>query len=132
MKRSKFTITVLTIIVLLIGGICLYNLDASLIKKQYRQKYPVTENISSEPKMEEMTTEQGKQSDSEIFEQAYKTKDWATIEKLGNKGYTKAYYPLALYYFNLGEAVDCKKWSQKAINAGVQTEAAKKLINEIQ
>ena len=71
-------------------------------------------------------------SDSEIFEQAYKAKDWATIEKLGNKGYTKAYYPLALHYYNKGEAVDCKKWSQKAINAGVQTEAAKKLLNEVQ
>lgn len=71
-------------------------------------------------------------SDAEIFEQAYKAKDWATIEKLGNKGYTKAYYPLALHYYNKGEAVDCKKWSQKAINAGVQTEAAKKLLNEAQ
>ena len=71
-------------------------------------------------------------SDAEIFEQAYMAKDWATIEKLGNKGYSKAYYPLALHYYNKGEAVDCKKWSQKAINAGVQTEAAKKLLNEVQ
>lgn len=71
-------------------------------------------------------------SDAEIFEQAYKAKDWATIEKLGNKGYSKAYYPLALHYYNEGEAVDCRKWSQKAINAGVQTEAAKKLLNEVQ
>lgn len=71
-------------------------------------------------------------SDAEIFEQAYKAKDWVTIEKLGNKGYSKAYYPLALHYYNKGEDVDCKKWSQKAINAGVQTEAAKKLLNEVQ
>lgn len=71
-------------------------------------------------------------SDAEIFEQAYKAKDWVTIEKLGNKGYSKAYYPLALHYYNKGEDIDCKKWSQKAINAGVQTEAAKKLINEVQ
>lgn len=71
-------------------------------------------------------------TDAEIFEQAYKAKDWKTIEKLGNKGYAKAYYPLALHYYNTGVAAECEKWSRKAINAGVQTEAAKKLLNEVQ
>lgn len=69
---------------------------------------------------------------SEVFEQAYKAKDWKTIEELGNKGYAKAYYPLALHYYNTGVATECEKWSRKAINAGVQTEAAKKLLNEVQ
>ena len=79
-----------------------------------------------------VTQTEPKKSDDEIYAQAKAAGDWATIERLGNKGYAKAYYSLALHYYNKGEAVDCKKWSQKAINAGVQTEAAKKLLNEVQ
>lgn len=73
-------------------------------------------------------------SDEEIFEQAYKAKekDWATIEKLGNKGYSKAYYPLAFRYYNLGNATGCEKWAKRAIEAGVQTEDAKILLKKIE
>jgi hypothetical protein len=71
-------------------------------------------------------------SDAEIFEQAYKAKDWVTIEKLGNKGYSKAYYPLAFRYYNLGNATGCEKWAKRAIEAGVQTEDAKILLKKIE
>lgn len=71
-------------------------------------------------------------SDAEVFEQAYKAKDWKTIEKLGNKGYAKAYYPLAYHYRDIGYENDCKKWANKAIESGIQVESAKKLLKSIE
>ena len=132
MKRSKFTFTVvLTTVVLVMGVIYFSNLNTPIIKSSTGKSIQSETTISSKPEKKEQP-ETKAQSNAEIFEQAYKAKDWATIEKLGNKGYSKAYYPLALHYYNKGEDVNCKKWSQKAINAGVQTEAAKKLLNEVQ
>lgn len=71
-------------------------------------------------------------SDAEVFEQAYKAKDWKTIEELGNKGYAKAYYPLAYHYRDIGYENDCKKWANKAIESGIQVESAKKILKSIE
>lgn len=72
------------------------------------------------------------QSDAEVFEQAYKAKDWKTIEELGNKGYAKAYYPLAHHYRDIGYENDCKKWANKAIESGIQVKSARKLLKSIE
>ena len=48
------------------------------------------------------------------------------------KEYSKAYSPLAVRYYNLGNATSCEKWAKRAIEAGVQTEDAKILLKKIE
>ena len=71
-------------------------------------------------------------TDAELYSEAKGKKDYATIEYLGNRGYAPAYYDLAWYYRDLGNAAECEKWAQKAIDAGVNTEEAKKLLKYIE
>lgn len=133
MKRSKFTFTVvLTIVALVVGAIYFSNLNTPIIKSNTGKSIQSETTISSKTEKKQTETRNDMLSDTEIFEQAKTEGDWATIEKLGNKGYSKAYYPLALHYYKIGNLSYCKKWCQKAINAGVQTEAVKKLLSEVQ
>lgn len=131
MKRSNFTFTVvLTTVVLVMGVIYFSNLNTPIIKSSTGKNIQSETTISGKTEKKDTVTKQGMLSDSEIFEQAKAAGDWATIEKLGNKGYSKAYYPLALHYYNIGNISNCEKWSNMAIKAGVQTEEAEKLLNE--
>lgn len=86
-----------------------------------------TDSISiSEETVHEMPSE------AEIFEQAYKNKNWVIIEQLGNKGYVHAYYPLALHYYQISNFKSCEAWASKAIRAGVDISKASGLFTEIE
>ena len=85
--------------------------------------------VDKKPEKQEKT-ELKPLTDAELFAKAKSANDWSTIESLGNKGFSPAYYVLALHYWNIGNAGLCKKWAQKAVNAGVQVEAAKRLLSE--
>lgn len=70
-------------------------------------------------------------SNDEVYQQALKSKDWPTIEKLANKGYSKAYYQLAQWYFSKKNYTSAKKWANKAVKAGVSVKESKKIVNQI-
>lgn len=70
-------------------------------------------------------------TDDEIFQQALRKKDWSTIERLANKGYSKAYYQLAQWYFDKKNYTIAKKWANKAINTGINIADSKKIVNSI-
>ena len=71
-------------------------------------------------------------SDAEVFAKAKASGDWATIEALGNKGYSSAYYELARHYYKDDPNEDkCRKWANKAVSAGIQVEEAKIFLNGI-
>jgi len=70
-------------------------------------------------------------TDDELYQKALKEKDWPAIEKLANKGYSKAYYQLAQRYFSKKSYSSAKKWANKAVNAKVDVSNATKLINRI-
>lgn len=70
-------------------------------------------------------------SDKELFSKAKSNNDWATIEKLGNKGYASAYYELARHYYNIGNEQMCKKWAEKAVATNVNKKDAEKLLEDL-
>ena len=71
-------------------------------------------------------------TDDELYLKALKGKDWPTMEKLANKGYSKAYYQLAQWYFTKKNYTSAKKWANKAVNAKVDVSNATILINKIE
>ncbi len=72
-------------------------------------------------------------TDDELFARAMRNGDISTLLKLGNRGYAKAYVPLAEYYYNKDTAADDAKadfWCQKARKAGIVD--ADKIIHNLE
>lgn len=79
------------------------------------------------PREESKTQE----SDDELFAKASQNGDFNTLLSLSNKGYAKAYYPLANIYFNRGNNPSAKSWAQKSVSANVNVSQAKALLAKI-
>ena len=63
------------------------------------------------------------ETDAEKFEKAYRAKDWATLHSLADKGYSKAYIPLAKHYLETDATHHlADKYARKALSVGI-TEA---------
>ena len=92
------------------------------------------DNYLSRPKTKDLLAAIDKAitpTDDEVYQQALKNKDWSTIEKLANKGYSKAYYQLAQWYYSKKKYSSAKKWANKAIKAKVDVSNSSLLINKI-
>lgn len=58
---------------------------------------------------------QKEKNDDELFEKAIHDENWSTIEQLANKGYQKAYIPLANHYLQSSSTHSlADKWAQRA------------------
>lgn len=64
----------------------------------------------------------------ELFREASTISDYLS---LAQKGYSKAYYPLANKYYSAGNKTEAKKWANKAVSAGVNVSAANNLLSKI-
>lgn len=109
------------------------------LSKEEQAANPVKEGIDkkdvAKDKRDEQTNENKEKikelSDKELFAKAKSNNDWATIEKLGNKGYASAYYELARHYYNIGNEQMCKKWAERAVAANVKKMDAERLLEDL-
>lgn len=69
-----------------------------------------------------------RKTDDELFAEAKFQSDY---KKLADKGYKKAYYPLALSYYKSGNLSEAKKWAQKAVSSKMDLKKAKSLVSDI-
>lgn len=76
-------------------------------------------------------TEKSEASDDDLFIKASQNGDFNTLLSLSNKGYAKAYFPLANIYFKKGDNPTAKNWAQKSIAAKVNVSQANALIAKI-
>lgn len=60
-----------------------------------------------------------KETDEEKFNHAIRNRDWRTIRKLADEGYSKACIPLAEHYLQVAEYDLADKYAQKARNVDV-------------
>ena len=67
-------------------------------------------------------------TDDELFAEAKSQSDY---KKLADKGYKKAYYPLALSYYKSGNLSEAKKWAQKAVSSKMDLNKATSLLSDI-
>lgn len=82
------------------------------------------ENIVANP-IQEVVEE----TNEEKFARA--AKDFNLMLTLAKDNYTKAYYPLAVMYFNKKDYGNAKQWAQKAINANVDSKQAHELLSKV-
>lgn len=76
-------------------------------------------------------SDNSKQQENTLDELYNKANTISDYLSLAQKGYTKAYYPLANKYYNAGNKTEAKKWASKAISAGVNVNAANNLLSKI-
>lgn len=77
---------------------------------------------------QENEKEPAAETDDDKFAKALKANDLTSLLTLANKGYAKAYYPVARIYNSRGNKAQAKAWAQKALNAGVNSREAKDLL----
>ena len=70
-------------------------------------------------------------TDNELFQKAYDDSDWDTIKRMASNGFTKAYYPLAKWYFDQKAYSDARKWANNAISAKSDIGSSKSLLTLI-
>lgn len=86
------------------------------------EKYLVTTvNPVSPAKVKEQTgTQTESKSDDELYRDAIRKSDWKTLRNLADKGYSKAYIPLAKHYLNSPSTHNlADKYAQKAKKFGI-------------
>ena len=86
------------------------------------EKYLVTTvNPVSPAKVEEqIVTPTESKSDDELYRDAIRKSDWKTLRNLADKGYSKAYIPLAKHYLNSPSTHNlADKYAQKAKKLGI-------------
>ena len=67
------------------------------------------------------------ETDDQKFARA--ANDFTLMHSLARNNYAKAYYPLAVMYYNRHDNVNAKRWAQKAVDANVNKKAAQTLID---
>ena len=75
--------------------------------------------------------EPDKPTQLERFNKAQKNGDMTEMKALANEGYTKAYYPLASYYYRQKNYKQAEKWANKAIASGSNKTEANSIIKNI-
>ncbi len=65
------------------------------------------------------------------FARASRTNDMALMLTLAKANYAKAYYPVALNYFNNGNKFQAESWAKKAVAANVNRTQAQSLLDKI-
>ena len=90
-----------------------------------------TEKAEAEPKPQsiEQTKEKKEKTDDELFREA---KTISQLKALADKGYKKAYFPLASKYFAAGYNKEAEKWADKCISMNVDVGLAKSLLKKIE
>lgn len=91
-------------------------------QKQVKQKEEDIVNNKEEINSPKIKT------DDELFAEAKSLSDY---KKLADKGYKKAYYPLALSYYKSGNLSEAKKWAQKAVSSKMDLNKATSLLSDI-
>lgn len=88
---------------------------------------PITP-IREQPGTKETTKPQ---TDDEKFAEASNANDYTTILSMASKGYAKAYYAAACYYFERKDYANAKNYANKAVNANSNRSLAKTLLTQI-
>lgn len=101
------------------------NSSASTAGKNDTAKIKPTE---VEPKPLPVEPKKGK-TDDELFKEAKTISDF---KALADRGYKKAYYPLANKYFISGYDRDAEKWANKCVYMNVNVSLAKALLTRIE
>lgn len=101
------------------------NSSASTAEKNDTAKIKPTE---VEPKPLPVEPKKGK-TDDELFKEAKTISDF---KALADRGYKKAYYPLANKYFISGYDRDAEKWANKCVYMNVNVSLAKALLTRIE
>lgn len=103
------------------------NSSTSLMEKNETGK----EKTEAETKLQpiEQTKERKEKTDDELFREA---KTISQFKVLADKGYKKAYYPLANKYFADGYNKEAEKWAVKCISMNVDVDQAKSLLKKIE
>lgn len=65
------------------------------------------------------------------FARASRTNDAALMLSLAKANYAKAYYPVALNYFNEGNKAQAEIWAKKAVASNINRSQAKSLLDKI-
>lgn len=71
-------------------------------------------------------------TDDEIFAQAMKKYDLSTLLQLANRGYSKAYYPIAAIYYANKNNQKASQWAKQAIAVNANAREARALLNKIE
>ena len=92
----------------------------------------IKEDLVEEPAVEEEKEQPASapktKTNDELFAEARTLSDYKT---LADKGYAKAYYPLANLYYNNNNYAQAKTWANKSVSAGINLSAARKLLQRI-
>lgn len=71
-----------------------------------------------------------KLTQEERFQRAMQSKDWNSLRKMADRGYTDAYGPLARHYMNDQQYDEANKYAQKAKKAG--SSEGEKILKELE
>lgn len=83
-----------------------------------------TEPVANEPKKEQIV-----ETNDQKFARA--GNDFNLMLSLARDKYAKAYYPLALMYYNRKDTENARRWAEKAVNANVDVKSARNLLARI-
>ena len=108
------------------------NIDRDPVKsdpdKQVITPTPDNHNEEKEPEKHDIPVEE---TNDAKFARASKTNDNALMLSLAQADYAKAYYPVALNYYNKGNKDQAKSWANKAIAANVNRTQAQALLDKL-
>jgi len=71
------------------------------------------------------------ETDEQKYQKAKNANDYTTLVELANKGFKKAYYDVALYYYNKNDNENAKKYAEMAVRANVNKKEAQALLDKI-
>ncbi len=89
---------------------------------------PAVKEPAVEEEKEQPASAPKTKTNDELFAEARTLSDYKT---LADKGYAKAYYPLANLYYNNNNYAQAKTWANKSVSAGINLSAARKLLQRI-
>lgn len=104
-----------------IGNDFLSRQEVMELVKNIEKHLATTVNPVSPAKVEEqIVTQTESKSDDELYLYAIKKSDWKSLRNLADKGYSKAYIPLAKHYLNSPSTHNlADKYAQKAKKLGI-------------
>jgi len=89
----------------------------------------VKEKNEIESKLQPIEQKKTKETDDDLFKKAKSISDFKI---LADRGYKKAYYPLANKYFTTKNYVEAKRWANKCFSSEVDVTSATNLLSHIQ
>lgn len=92
------------------------NIEQQLHMPSVQEQVPVTTEKENKPDNTPTVTK----SDDELYKEAMRKSDWKSIKALADKGYTKAYVPLAKHYLNSPSTHSlASEYAHKAKRSGI-------------